>query len=69
MAINIFEKDLPELNEASDISLEAQIKYALEAFQASLKIRGVQQLLKDYTDEVVIYGINNVTKETETIVI
>jgi hypothetical protein len=69
MAINIFEKDLPELNESSEISLEAQIKYALEAFQASLKIRGIQKLLKDYTDEVVIYGVNKVTKEPETIVI
>lgn len=69
MAINIFDTNMPSLEETSDISLESQIKYALEAFQASLKIRGVQKLFKTFTDEVVIYGINKETKEPETIVI
>lgn len=69
MAINIFDTDLSTIDQSSDISLESQIKYALEAFNASLKVRGVNQYLKGFTDETVIYGINKTSKEPVTIVL
>lgn len=69
MAINIFDVDMPEIEKDNDVSLESQIKHALEAFQASLQYRGeASKRLKQYTnDEVVIYGIDKNTKEPVTI--
>ena len=45
---NIFDTDLSTIDQSSDISLESQIKYALEAFNASLKVRGVNHHLKGF---------------------
>lgn len=68
MAINIFDTDVPDYNEnsASDLSVIDEMRYALETFQAALKIRGIGRYLKDHTAEHIIYGVDKTTHEPKT---